>query len=210
MPREFWTTARWFTLPILLCTLNLARLEPTRRLITQTVDNNKRATLVGNTRPEANAANDRGRVPDSFPMQHLQLMLRLPGEKQAELEQFLQEVQNPKSPSYHKWLTPQQFEQEFSLAPEDVQAIARWLRSQGFKINVTNPTSIDFSGTAGQVRRAFKTEIHYLDVAGVRHIANISDPQIPAALAPATSGVVSLNDFRPHPLGRPEPLRKLQ
>lgn len=33
---------------------------------------------------------------------------------------------------------------------------------------------------------------------GERHIANIRDPQIPAALAPAVEGVVSLNDFRPH------------
>jgi subtilase family serine protease len=29
------------------------------------------------------------------------------------------------------------------------------------------------------------------------HIANIGDPQIPAALAPAVHGVTSMNDFRP-------------
>ena len=51
---------------------------------------------------------------------------------------------------------------------------------------------IDFSGTAGQVREAFHTEIHNLDVSGERHIANMSDPQIPAALAPAIVGIVSL------------------
>jgi uncharacterized repeat protein (TIGR01451 family) len=52
------------------------------------------------------------------------------------------------------------------------------------------------------VRRAFHTEIHYLSVEGIRHFANISDPQIPAALAPLVSGVVSLNDFLPHALRR--------
>src|SRR5208282_3778903 len=36
-------------------------------------------------------------------------------------------------------------------------------------------------------------------VNGTLHIANMSDPQIPAALAPAVVGVVSLNDFRPQP-----------
>jgi len=55
---------------------------------------------------------------------------------------------------------------------------------------------IDFSGTAGQVRTAFHTEIHNLVVNGKNHIANISDPQIPAALA-AVVGIVSLHDFRP-------------
>jgi len=34
-----------------------------------------------------------------------------------------------------------------------------------------------------------------LDVKGKRHIANVRDPQIPAALAPAIEGIVSLNDF---------------
>ena len=56
---------------------------------------------------------------------------------------------------------------------------------------------IDFSGTAGQVREAFSTEIHYLEVNGAQHIANMSDPQIPAALAPAVAGIVSLHDFVP-------------
>ncbi|MGB0043541.1 MAG: Ig-like domain repeat protein, partial [Terriglobales bacterium] len=75
-----------------------------------------------------------------------------------------------------------------------------WLESEGFKVNVvyTNGVLIDFSGTAGQVHAAFHTEIHNLDVKGVKHIANMSDPQIPAALAPAVVGVVSLHDFKPH------------
>ena len=56
---------------------------------------------------------------------------------------------------------------------------------------------IDFSGTAGQVRRAFHTEIHHLDVKGEKHIANISNPQIPAALGSLVVGIVSLHDFSP-------------
>src|SRR5215469_7613915 len=64
---------------------------------------------------------------------------------------------------------------------------------------------IDFSGNASQVSKAFHTEIHYLDVNGKTHIANMSDPQIPAALAPAIVGVVSLNDFRPQPQYRMSP-----
>ena len=59
--------------------------------------------------------------------------------------------------------------------------------------------TIDFSGTAGQVFAAFHTEIHYLQARGATHIANMSDPQIPSALAPAVVGVVSLHDFMPRP-----------
>jgi subtilase family serine protease len=63
---------------------------------------------------------------------------------------------------------------------------------------------IDFSGNAGQVRRAFHTSIHNLNVNGVHHIANFGDPQIPEALAPAVAGIVSLHDFRPHKMSRPK------
>lgn len=208
MPHRFQFSSRWFALPVFLLALIPAhaqlRSEPARRLITQPINNNERVTLAGNIRPEANSTNDRGRVPDSLPMEHLQLTLRLPEEKQAELARFLDEVQDPQSPNYHKWLTPLEFKKEFSLAPQDIEAISGWLGSNGFQVNAINATTIDFSGTAGHVEHAFHTRIHYLDVKGVKHIANISDPQIPAALAPAVSGIVSLNDFKPRPLNHTE------
>ncbi len=59
---------------------------------------------------------------------------------------------------------------------------------------------ISFSGNAGQVREAFDTEIHKLVVNGIEHIANVRDPSIPVALAPAIEGVVSLHDFRAKPM----------
>lgn len=59
--------------------------------------------------------------------------------------------------------------------------------------------TIGFSGTAGQVGAAFHTEIHHIQARGAAHIANMSDPQIPAALAPAIVGVVGLHDFQPRP-----------
>src|SRR6202012_3407518 len=53
-----------------------------------------------------------------------------------------------------------------------------------------------FSGTASQVADTFHTEIHNYAVEGVEHLANAQDPQIPAALAPVVSGVLTLHDFR--------------
>ena len=192
--------------PLSLLVLVLAsaqvRPEPTRRLITQPIDESKRVELPGNARPEANPDDDRGMVPDSLPMEHMQLQLRLPMEKEEELDNLLQKIQDPASPNYHKWLTPEEFKQQFSLASEDIETITNWLKSQGFTVNVVNARSVDFSGTAGQVRYAFRTAIHYFDVRGVRHIANLNNPQIPAALTPAVVGIVSLNDFKPHPINR--------
>jgi subtilase family serine protease len=168
-------------------------------------ENAQYVTLKGNTRPEANAENDRGRVPDSLPMDHMMLQLRRsPGQERA-LQVYMEQQTDPKSPVYHQWLTPEEFGERYGLAQEDLKSITGWLQSSGFTVNKVYPSGmmIDFSGTAWQVREAFRTEIHNLEVNGVPHIANMSDPQIPASLAPLVAGIVSLNDFRPHTSYKP-------
>jgi subtilase family serine protease len=171
-------------------------------VITQSLDESKLVALAGNTRPEINARYDRGPVPDYFPMEHMLLQLKRSPEQERELENFIQDLHNPSSPRFHHWLTARQFGKSFGRAQPDLQNITRWLESHGFTVNVVydNGMLIDFSGTAVQVQQAFHTQIHRLDVEGEKHIANVSDPQIPAALAPAIAGIVSLNDFRPRPM----------
>jgi len=51
-----------------------------------------------------------------------------------------------------------------------------------------------------QVEEAFHTQIHHYLVGGELHMANASDPQIPAALAPVVAGVNSLHDFFKRPI----------
>ena len=173
-----------------VCTLGLASslqaavATPQRPLITQQLDENLRVTIKGNTRPEANAANDRGPVADAFQMEHMLLQLQRSADQEQAVEEFIDQLHNPASSNFHQWLTAQEFGETFGLAEEDLDVITTWLQSHGFQVNVVYPNGmlIDFSGTAGQVREAFRTEIHHLEVNGVEHIANMSDPQIPAAL----------------------------
>jgi len=171
-----------------------------RPLVTQIVDESRRVSLEGNTRPEATARNDRGAVPDAMPMEHMLLQLKRSGEQEQALQQFIDELHRPGSPSFHQWITAQEFGERFGLPASDIQAITIWLTSRGFIVNSVYPNGmlIDFSGTAGQVRKAFQTEIHHIDSNGEKHVANMSDPKIPAALAPAVAGIVSLHNFRPH------------
>ncbi len=181
-----------------------AQSPTSRSLITVPVDENTRVTLVGNTRPEATQANDRGRVADTLRLRHLQLVLKRPAERDADLHRYIAALHNRASPSFHRWLSAADYAQRFGLSQADLATVTGWLRQQGFVVNTVYPggTLIDFSGTAGAVRSAFHAEIHTLSVKGVSHIANMSDPQIPTALAPAVEGIVSLSDFRPHTLSR--------
>ncbi len=170
------------------------------RLTGARIDETKLHRLAGNTRSQANSQNDRGRVAADFAMDHMLLQLQRSPQQEDAVRQFIDSLHDPASPNFHQWLTAEQFGRKFGPAQEDLNTITGWLESHGFTVNVVYPSgmTIDFSGTAGQVREAFRTEIHRLNVSGVEHIANMSDPQVPEALAPAIAGIVSLHDFMPH------------
>jgi subtilase family serine protease len=170
--------------------------------IRETIDEAKLVTLEGNTRPEATDRNDRGIVSDSFLMNHMLLQLKRSPEREAALKQYIDTLHDPHSPAFHHWLTAGQFAEYFGVASEDVVAVTAWLREHGFTVEGVQPSGlvIDFSGTAGQVRLAYHTEIHNLEVNGAKHIANMSNPQIPVALEPVVAGIVSLHNFHPKPL----------
>ena len=159
--------------------------------------------MAGNVRSAAqDPSNDRGPVDAGLPLDHLLLQLQRSPESEAALESYIGELNDSTSPNFHKWLTPAQLGEQFGPAESDIQAVTSWLTGHGFKINAVATTgmTIDFSGTAAEVRSAFHTEIHKLSVDGASHIANTVDPQIPTALAGVVAGVVSLHDFRPQPL----------
>jgi hypothetical protein len=170
--------------------------------ITQTVNNQQRVTLKGNMRPVSKRAQDLGPVDAGAPASRVLLLLKRPAEQEAALQQFIAEVHSPGTASYHHWLTPAQLGSQFGPADSDVQAVVAWLQSQGFAVAKVSQgkTTIEFSGTAGQIESAFATKIHSFQLDGVTHIANIVDPQIPAALAPVIAGISPLNDFRPKPM----------
>lgn len=176
----------------------------TARRITQSIDESKLVTLTGSTHRLANAQYDRGAVSDSMPMEHLFLQLQRGPEQEKALEKFMREQQDPTSANYHKWLTAVELGENFGPAKEDIETVKAWLGSHGFQVNrvYENGLTIDVSGTAGQVKNTFHTEIHEYNVNGEKHIANASDPQLPAALANVVVGFASLHNFMPHPLTR--------
>jgi subtilase family serine protease len=166
-------------------------------LITQPIDDSKLVVLRGNTHPLARAKYDQGAAPGSLATDRMMLVLKTTSAQGAALETLLAQQQDRSSPNYHKWLTPQEFGEQFGASESDIQKITSWLQSQGFQIdNVANGRNvIQFSGNAAQVQSAFHTAIHKYTINSQEHWANSSDPSIPAALTPAVAGVASLNNF---------------
>src|SRR6266851_8887476 len=151
--------------------------------ITQAVDENNLVVLKGNVHPLARAEFDQGAVADGQPLNRMLLLLRRSADQESALRQLLDDQQSKSSPNYHAWLTPEQFGKQFGPADADIQAVTQWLTSHGFTAITVGPGRqvIEFSGTAGQVRSAFRTETHRFVISGKEYTANAMDPQIPAA-----------------------------
>jgi hypothetical protein len=122
--------------------------------------------------------------------------------QQKAVDKLLAQQQDPHSPLYHQWLTPEEYADRFGLSPNDIQKLTIWLQSYGFAILkvARSRNMIVFSGTAAQVEIAFQTSIHNFDVDGEKHFSNTTPPSIPSALSGIVSGFGGLNDFRPHPM----------
>jgi uncharacterized protein (TIGR03437 family) len=173
--------------------------------ITQTIDNRQRTVLAGNLHPKALAAalagNDQGRVAPSLAMPYITLTLAPSASQQADLEKLLVEQQTPGSPNYHHWLTPEEYGQRFGVSDTDISKITQWLQQQGLNVvSVARGRSwIAANGTAAQVEGAFQTEIHSYLVDGETHVANASEPSVPAAFGSLVKGIRGLNDLRMKP-----------
>src|SRR5436190_15966886 len=126
--------------------------QPQRR-ITESVDDRKPARLPNSTHSRIRRALDEGRVAADLPLDRAILSLKSSPEQQADLERFLAEQQDPSSPHYHEWLTPQQFGERFGASAEDIGVIVKWLESHGLVVTGASNgrREIEFSGTAHQI-----------------------------------------------------------
>jgi len=161
------------------------------------IDDKDTVVLRGNRHQHARAEFDAGATDYSLPMERMVLSLRLSPDKQAELDQLLEEQQDPASPNFHRWLTPEEFGERFGPSSDDIGAITGWLTSQGFTVDevAKGRTWINFSGAVSNVERALHTKIRNYNVNGHLRHANATDPAIPRGLADLVSGVVSLHNF---------------
>ena len=204
-----------FLLPGLLATMMIAQ-APHRStqavpMITQAIDENSLVTLTGTVSPLATPAADQGEASDSLQLGRTILMLKTSDARQAALNKLVDDQQNPKSPSYHAWLKPEQYGEQYGVAAQDVQKITQWLTGHGFDVEapIAGRNLIVFSGTHAQLKAAFHTSLHTYKVNGGTYFANASDPQIPAALAGVVSGFSSLNNFPRNALHtKPEIIRR--
>src|SRR6202789_2981667 len=132
---------------------------------------------------------------------HVALVLSRDAAAEAALEQLLANQQNPASPFYHQWLTPQQVGQLFGPTPNDMSAVSAWLTSQGLTIDSIAPSGVIIraSGTMAMVGGAFHTSFGMFGVGNRQRLSVVSEPPIPAVLSPVIRSVHGLTQAQYEP-----------
>ncbi len=136
--------------------------------------------------------------------QQLKLGIALPTRNQAELNLLLQNLNDPQSPQFHQYLSPEEFTARFSPSQADYDAVIAWAQASGLTVTGTSPNRrlIDIEADANTVNRAFNvTMTEYQHPSEDRSF-------ISADREPTTSGldipllqITGLNNFvtpRPH------------
>ena len=169
--------------------------------ITTSITEDSVSPIRGSLHPRLAIQSDFGPVSSDTPMRRVTLVFKLSAAQQQDLDILLQQQQDPKSPNYHRWLTPAQYHQRFGISDADLAKVKTWLQANGLMLNEesSNRSMVVFSGNASQIGRAFHTELHRFASDGETHIANATEVAVPSTLANIVSGIRALNDFRPRP-----------
>jgi hypothetical protein len=95
-----------------------------------------------------------GNLPGS---QRLNLAIGLPLRNQQELDTLLQQLCDPASPNYRRYLRPEEFTAQFGPAEKDYQAVQDFAKSNHLTVTTTHPNRVvlDVAGAVTDIQKAF-------------------------------------------------------
>ncbi len=121
-----------------------------------------------------------GPAPDDQMIQGMMIAFKQTPQQKALEDQLLNDQQDPNSQNYHKWITPEQFGQQFGASTDTITTVSDWLTQRGFSITNQYPDrmSIYFDGTVAQIRNAFQATIYRYHYAGTICYATAGNPNM--------------------------------
>src|SRR5438874_12256241 len=108
----------------LICSSGGSTQSISRDRILRAVDSSSKAALPATAHPLARAQFDHGRANSNQLLSGVSLAFRLSPAQQTDLDDLLQKQQDPSSPEYHKWLTPQEYAERFGMTANDLAKVS--------------------------------------------------------------------------------------
>jgi subtilase family serine protease len=136
------------------------------------------------------------------PSQIMTVQVHLQGSNQDQLSSFIQQLHDPSSPNFQKWLTPDQFKAQFGTTAGSLATVQNFLTGKNLKVLNSNGRSITVQGTIGDIQNAFHTQIHQFAVNGNLVRANVSNPIVDEPAGSMVSAISGLTQImaKPHSL----------
>ncbi|HZU29236.1 MAG TPA: protease pro-enzyme activation domain-containing protein [Bryobacteraceae bacterium] len=116
---------------------------------------------------------------------HLNLAVGLPLRNTEELDALLRALYDPRSPSFHRFLTPQQFAERFGPTEEQYAAVLEFMRSNGLRVTATHPNRmiVDVAGEVGDIERTLHVNmLRWRHTSRGEYFAPDREPSIDAAV----------------------------
>jgi subtilase family serine protease/N-acetylneuraminic acid mutarotase len=140
---------------------------------------------------------------------HIELTISLKLHNQARLKSFLEEVQNPASPLYRHFLTPQQFTERFGPSKADVTRVVDFLKQNHIEVKAvsSNRLLLHTEGKTSAYENALGIRINDYALNGRQFFSTADRPRLPRAVAGVVHNVIGLdNAVRVHPHSHFKPL----
>jgi subtilase family serine protease len=126
--------------------------------------------------------------------QAVQFDIYLPVQDRAGVEALIDELHTPGSASYHKWLTPAQYNERFGASETLVNSLKVELAAHGLQVTEVHAHSLHVSGTVAAVNEAFNTSLATARFASGRQTMAAMKPlQLTPALASANAMVAAFS-----------------
>jgi subtilase family serine protease len=135
------------------------------------------------------------------PSQSMSVTLALTPKDRAGLDQFVHDVRTPGTSSYHQFLTPAEFVQQFGATTKTIAAVQKFATAHHLQVAAisANKLTATLHGTVADVQKAFGVQIHNFRQNGQVLRANTSSLKLDGSIAPSvTAAAVSDLYFQPH------------
>jgi subtilase family serine protease len=137
-----------------------------------------------------------GRLPSA---QRMSIAMTLSLRNETELDSLLQRLYDPQSPDYRRFLTVQQFTEQFGPTEEDYNAVVSFAESQGLTVSAAtaNRLVVEATGSVAAIESAFRVKMQvYRHPSENRNFyAPDLEPSVAASLK--VSGITGLSNFAP-------------
>jgi subtilase family serine protease len=174
-------------------------------LVLARADAAERQVLHGHVPKAISHLQSAGRLP---PSNIVELAISLPLRNPVELTSLLEQIYDPASTNFHRYLTPDQFAERFGPTVEDYEAVKMFAHSNHLAVTGTfdNRMIVDVAGAVPEIEKAFHVSMHrYPHPTEVREFY-APDVEPSVDLAVPLLEINGLNDYdRAHPLSHFDP-----